>query len=127
LGNAFGNNRRGGRSLYNGNAGLIIDHSSLDARPYSFTGQDTARPSFTHMQGVISFGGPLKIPKLLPRGGPNFFIAYQGTRNRNANTQSCWCRPEAQRSGRFRRRHQPTRPARFRFSIRSTASPSPAT
>ncbi|MGH9593930.1 MAG: carboxypeptidase-like regulatory domain-containing protein, partial [Bryobacteraceae bacterium] len=42
---AFGNNRRGGRSLYNGNIGLNIDNSALDARQFSITGQDTAKPT----------------------------------------------------------------------------------
>src|SRR5262249_25151021 len=41
---AFGNNRRGARSLYNGGVGLIIDNSSLDARAFSLTGQDTRKP-----------------------------------------------------------------------------------
>src|SRR5207253_1679951 len=43
---AFGNNRRGGRPLYTGSAGIIIDNSSLDARAYSLTGQNTPKPSY---------------------------------------------------------------------------------
>ena len=39
---AFGNNRRGGRSLYNGGVGALLGNSAWDARPFSFTGQDTA-------------------------------------------------------------------------------------
>ncbi|MBZ5612141.1 MAG: carboxypeptidase regulatory-like domain-containing protein [Acidobacteriia bacterium] len=85
LAQAFGNNRRNARSLYSGNLGLIFDNSSLDARPYSFTGQDTPRPAYNHMQGVVAFGGPLRIPRLFRNGG-QFFINYQWTRNRNAST-----------------------------------------
>ncbi len=97
---AFGNNRRGPRSLYNGNLGFTLDNSSLDARPYSLTGQDTPRPAYDHFTGLASFGGPLKIPHLI-RYGPNVFLNYQWTRNRNANTQPALMPTVAQRSGDF--------------------------
>src|SRR4029079_16710350 len=34
---AFGNTRRGGRSVYNGTVGAILGNSAWDARPYSFS------------------------------------------------------------------------------------------
>src|ERR1022692_3187263 len=49
---AFGNNRRPGRSLYNGSLALILDNSVLDARSFSLTGQDTPKPAYNHLQGV---------------------------------------------------------------------------
>jgi outer membrane biosynthesis protein TonB len=85
LGPAFGNNRRGPRSLYNGNIGLIENNSAFDARSYSLTGQDTPKPAFNLLTGVVSFGGPMRIPKLFTNG-PNFTVNYQWTRNRVANT-----------------------------------------
>jgi hypothetical protein len=97
---AFGNNRRGSRSLYNGNIGFIFDSSALDARPFSLTGQDTPRPTYNHSQGVLAFGGPIKIPHLL-RNGPNLFINYQWTRNRNASTGTGLMPDVAERSGDF--------------------------
>jgi len=84
---AFGNNRRGVRSLYNGSLGFSLDHSSLDARSYSLTGQDTLKPAYSRIQGMANFGGPLKIPYLLKRNGPNFTVNYQWVHNRNASTQ----------------------------------------
>jgi len=48
---AFGNNRRGPRSLYNGNFGFSLRNSSLDARSFSLTGQDTPKPGYNQMQG----------------------------------------------------------------------------
>jgi hypothetical protein len=81
---AFGNGRRGPRSLYNGNVGVIVDNSALDARTFSYTGQDTAKPGYSRFQGVAAFGGPIKIPGLVKRNGPNFFVNYQWLRNRNA-------------------------------------------
>jgi hypothetical protein len=98
---AFGNNRRGARSLYNGGLGLIFDTSAWDARAYSITGQDTPKPGFSHVQGVANFGGPLRIPRLVPRNGPNMVINYQWTRNRNATTQSTRVPTTAERIGDF--------------------------
>ncbi len=98
LNQAFGNNRRGPRSLYTGNLGFTFDNSTLDAKPYSLTGQDTARPSYTHVTGMASFGGPLRIPHLI-RNGPNFFLGYQWTRNRTVTTQTGLMPTEQERNG----------------------------
>jgi hypothetical protein len=95
---AFGNNRRNLRGLYNGMFGFILDNSALDARSFSLTGQDTAKPGYNHLQGVANFGGPLRIPRLMPNG-PMFFIGYQWTRNSNALTQTGLMPTAAQRSG----------------------------
>ena len=85
---AFGNNRRGIRSLYNGNLGLIVNNAALDARSFSLTGQDTPKPQYSHLQGQASFGGPMKIPRLIKRNGPIFTVNYQWTRNSNASVQT---------------------------------------
>ena len=98
---AFGNFRRGPRSLYTGGIGWIVDHSALDARPFSLTGQDTPKPAFSHVMGVASFGGPLKIPHILPRNGPNVFVNYQWLRNRSATTQPGLMPDAQQRAGVF--------------------------
>jgi hypothetical protein len=97
---AFGNNRRASRSLYNGNLGFIVDNSTFDARPFSLTGQDTPRPDYNHVQGVFAFGGPIKIPHFI-RNGPNFFVNYQWTRNRNASTGTGLMPDAAERLGDF--------------------------
>jgi trimeric autotransporter adhesin len=96
---AFGNNRRGVRSLYNGNLGFSLDNSALDARSFSLTGQDTLKPAYSRMQGLASFGGPLKIPGLLKRNGPNFTVNYQWMHNRNASTQTGLMPTLAERNG----------------------------
>jgi hypothetical protein len=59
---AFGNNRRGGRSLYNGGIGLLLGNSAWDSRPFSFNSQPTRKPSYSDMQILGSFAGPLRIP-----------------------------------------------------------------
>jgi len=96
---AFGNNRRGQRPLYNGNIGLILDNSAFDARNFSLTGQDTPKPAYSRLQGLVSFGGPFKIPRLLKRNGPNFTVNYQWTRNRNASTLTGLMPTADQRNG----------------------------
>jgi hypothetical protein len=100
---AFGNNRKGGRSLYNGGVGISLDNAALDARSFSITGQDTGKPAYNHMQGFASFGGPLRIPHLIPpsRNPINFFVGYQWLHNRNASTQPALMPTAAERNGDF--------------------------
>ncbi|HEV2687125.1 MAG TPA: carboxypeptidase regulatory-like domain-containing protein [Bryobacteraceae bacterium] len=81
---AFGNNRRGPRSLYNGSLGFTMDNSALDAQPFSLTGQNTPKQSYNRFTGLASFGGPLRIPHLL-RNGPTVIVNYQWTRNSNVS------------------------------------------
>jgi trimeric autotransporter adhesin len=95
---AFGNNRRGLRSLYNGNIGLNVRNSALDARSYSLTGQNTPKPGYSQMQGVFAFGGPFRIPKLV-RNGPNFSVQYQWARNTNARVGTGLMPTADQRNG----------------------------
>ncbi len=97
---AIGNNRRGPRSLYNGNIGFNLDNSSLDARTYSLTGQATPKPESTRFTGLASFGGPLRIPHVL-RNGPNFVVNYQWTRNRSAQNTPEVMPTAAERMGDF--------------------------
>ncbi|MGP8252815.1 MAG: carboxypeptidase regulatory-like domain-containing protein [Terracidiphilus sp.] len=80
---AFGNTRSGFRGLYNGGLSVNIANSTLNARPYSISGVESAKSAYDLITNSASFGGPLKIPHLLPRG-PNFFVNYTWTRNNNA-------------------------------------------
>jgi len=100
---AFGNFRRGPRSLYNGNLGLIVNNSSFDARAFSLTGQATPKPAYSRVQALFAFGGPVKIPKLIERNGPILSLNYQWTRNSNANTQTGLMPVQAERNGEFSR------------------------
>ncbi|HXJ39326.1 MAG TPA: carboxypeptidase regulatory-like domain-containing protein, partial [Bryobacteraceae bacterium] len=85
---AFGNGRRGPGSLYNGNIGAILGNSALDARSFSLTGQDTAKPAYNRINASAQFGGPLRIPHLFnANNAPNFFVSYQMSRNRTASIQ----------------------------------------
>ncbi len=100
---AFGNNRRGQRSMYNGSLGFILNNSSFDARNYSLTGQNTPKPGYNRFQGLLAFGGPLKIPKVIDRGGPVLTFNYQWTRNSNASTQTGLFPTAAERAGQLSR------------------------
>ncbi len=95
---AFGNNRRGPGSLYNGSLAVVEDNSVLDANSFSYTGQDTPKPQYNHLQGLANFGGPIRIPHLLPNG-PQFFVNYQWMRNHTAVTNSYLMPTAAQRDG----------------------------
>src|SRR5579863_2494921 len=87
LSQAFGNRRFNTKSLYNGGFGLVLDNSALDARQYSLTGFSTPKPVYDRITAGFTIGGPIRIPRLLPRG-PNFFVGYQWTRNHTAQTDS---------------------------------------
>ena len=97
--NAFGNNRRAGRSLYNGNVGMTFDNANLDARTYSINGQDTPRPAYDRLTGLFSFGGP--IPLIHAQNRPFFTVNYQWTRNTNPVSTPGLMPTLAQRSGDF--------------------------
>jgi trimeric autotransporter adhesin len=97
---AFGNNRAPGKWPYNGNIGFRLGNSALDARPFSLTGQNTSRQPYTRFTGIFSFGGPIRIPRLL-RNGPQFTLTYQWTRNQNATVQSALMPTPAERDGDF--------------------------
>ncbi len=98
LSQAFGNRRPNSRSLYNGGFAAILDNSALDARPYSLGGLDTPKAYYNRITGVFTFGGPMKIPHLLAHG-PNFFAAYQWTRDHTAETESGLVPTAAERTG----------------------------
>jgi len=83
LSQAFGNKRAGSKSIYNGGVSAIIDNSTVDARPYSLSGLEMPKGFYNRFTGGVAVGGPIKIPRLLPRG-PNFFVGYQWTRNQTA-------------------------------------------
>ena len=97
---AFGN-FRARRSLYNGALGLTFNNSAWDARSFSLTGQDTAKPDYTRAQVVGSFSGPLKIPGLLPRNGPYVTVNFEFARNRNATLSTSRVPTDAERRGDF--------------------------
>ncbi len=95
---AFGNRRPGSKSLYTGGIGAIVGNSIFDARPYSLTGLQVPKASYSLITSVVTLGGPLNIPHLMYHG-PNFFVAYQWTRDSNATTQSGLVPDAMQRNG----------------------------
>ena len=100
---AFGNMRKGFGARYNGALNVTMDNALLDARTFSLTGQDTAKPYYNHLQGNVSFGGPLAIRHFLPytRNSPNFFVGYQWRRWRTASTYTGLVPDQAERDGDF--------------------------
>jgi len=98
LASAFGNTRKGYGALYTGGISLILGNSVLDARPFSVTGLNEPKQSYSTITGVLTFGGPLNIPHLLPRG-PNFFVVYQWIRDNTATSVPGLVPTEAQRNG----------------------------
>ncbi len=100
---AFGNARRGGRSLYNGNFSLLgYDTSALDARQFSLTGQNTPKPTTSHLNTSVTFGGPIKIPHLIEARNQVYFnVSYQRTRNHTDNVNTYLMPDPNERAGNF--------------------------
>lgn len=95
---AIGNHRPGTRSLYNGSFGAFAENAIFDAKPYSLTGLVLPKDTYNRITMVATFGGPIRIPPILYHG-PNFFIAYQWSRNGNAATGTGLMPTAAERNG----------------------------
>src|SRR6185295_6436679 len=97
---AFGNNRRGQRSLYTGNLGILYGNSAFDASPFSFSARPLPSPSYDDVQILGAFNGPIRIPGL-GRNRPNVQVGYQRVVDHNATTQSVRMPTLAERRGDF--------------------------
>ena len=95
---AFGNRRPGTRGLYTGGIGTVVGNSVFDARPYSLTGLQVPKDSYSRVTTVFTLGGPLNIPHIMWHG-PDFFVAYQRTREGDAAIESGLVPTAAERSG----------------------------
>jgi len=95
---AFGNRRPGAKGLYTGGIGVIADNSVFDARPYSLSGLQVPKDAYNRVTMLVTVGGPIRIPHLFYHG-PNFFLAYQWTRDRDATTASGLVPDMAERGG----------------------------
>src|SRR5262249_26450093 len=75
--------------------------SVWDAQTYSVTGNQVAKPAYANARATLMFGGPLKIPHILPYKGAMFMFNYQLTRSRNGNTLTGTVPTLLERSGDF--------------------------
>jgi trimeric autotransporter adhesin len=85
---AFGNNRNGGRGLYNGGFVVQENNSALDANAFSPSGTVTPKPQTNQLTLGGTFGGPVKIPHITHNNGPTFNVQYQWTRNGTDTTDT---------------------------------------
>ena len=95
----MGNNRGGPRSIYTYLLAFNLNDSVLNARTFSQTGQETAKPQYNNytINGLI--GGPLRIPHIL-KNGPNFNVQYHWSRARQRTGDALALFPtQAQRNG----------------------------
>jgi hypothetical protein len=98
----IGNNVRA-TPIFRGNAGLTLDNSGLNARSYSFTGQNTLEPSYNRLNGSFIISGPLIIPHFVKRSAGSFSFAYQRLQNRTILTTAGRMPTAAERDGDFSR------------------------
>lgn len=95
---AFGNRRPGTRGLYTGGFAGAVGNSAFDARPYSLTGFEVPKASYSRVVVGATLGGPLMIPHLFYHG-PSFFVGYQWTGASAGSIDPALMPDAAERSG----------------------------
>src|SRR5678816_3137466 len=80
---------------------MTAGSSAWDSQPHSLTGQPTSVPSYNNLHFAGMFQGPLRIPRILKRNGPQLFVGYQGNNDDNATTQSARLPTALERAGNF--------------------------
>ncbi|HUE04402.1 MAG TPA: carboxypeptidase regulatory-like domain-containing protein [Bryobacteraceae bacterium] len=76
----FGNRR--GPSQIHGMVFMTLANSVVNAKPYSFTGQEVPQPPYASARFGFLVGGPLIIPKIVKDPSTFFYLNYTGTRSR---------------------------------------------
>jgi trimeric autotransporter adhesin len=97
---AFGNRRRQ-QPAYTGSFNLNAANSIFNAAPYSLNGQKVTKPEYAREGFGLTFGGPLRIPKLITNDKYMLSISYNGNRNRTPVHQVASLPTLAQRDGDF--------------------------
>jgi trimeric autotransporter adhesin len=100
---AFGNGRRNPATMYNASANFSLDNSVWDARTFSVTGAAIDKPAYANGRGGFTFGGPLRIPKLVSASKRIMFtFDFNMSRNRTGtNSQPVNVPTSLERSGDF--------------------------
>lgn len=80
---------------------FTLMNSALNAKPFSFTGQDISQPSYAQSRFSIIAGGPLVLPKLIHDPQTFFYVTYFGTRARNPQSFVTTVPTAAERAGDF--------------------------
>ena len=97
----FGNNRPGARSAWNGSFRVLGRDAAWDARPFSFSGRETPKPSYTDVHFAATFGGHLQLPGF--RRPAYVFMAVERTENHDTRTESALVPTQRERAGDFSR------------------------
>jgi hypothetical protein len=95
----FGNNRRQAAFPYRGSVTINASNALFDARSFSLTGQDTARPNYNRLNSTVVVQGPFQIPGLFRKG--QISATYSRAQNRNASVQTALMPTAAERAGDF--------------------------
>jgi len=99
---SFGNNRRSQRQTFTGSLNINEANSILDAKTFSLSGQDLAKPYANRTNVTGSVGGPFKIPKLLSGNNGQFQLNFTVSRSRQGGESALTTMPSAlERTGNF--------------------------
>jgi hypothetical protein len=80
---------------------VSLRDSSLDAKPFSLTGQNSEKASYSQTRYGLAMGGPLNIPKVIHSDKTFFFLTLNGTRASNPYDGLGTVPTDLERSGDF--------------------------
>ncbi len=84
----FGNRAgRGRQNTIRGSVFFTLGNSVLDAKQFSISGAEVAKPSFGSGRFGLTVGGPLILKHLVHDEKTFFFLTYNGKRSRAATDQ----------------------------------------
>jgi hypothetical protein len=96
---SFGNKRP--KEGIHGSLYGTLRNSALEARPFSFTGNQAPKPSYARSYFGVSAGGPLSIPKVLYLERTFVYFTYSGSRSRSTYSAVSTLPTPLERAGDF--------------------------
>jgi hypothetical protein len=89
------------RPAYTGSLSVTATNSALNAAPFSLNGQNIVKPVSARETVALTFGGPVRIPKLVSNDKWSINISIQGQQSRTGTNRVSTLPTAAERAGDF--------------------------
>ena len=109
----FGNRRA--PSQIHGMVFMTLANSVVNAKPFSFTGQEAVQPPYASARFGFLVGGPLVIPKIVKDTATFFYLNYTGTRSRQPYEDATTVPTEEERMGNFSQLLEESKPIQLYY------------
>jgi hypothetical protein len=98
---AFGNRVNRGRGQWRGMLSYTFVNSALNAKSYSLSGQEQAKPAFASNRISATGGGALVIPHVINSPNTYIMLSYNGTLGRSSSSSNLTVPTATERLGDF--------------------------